>query len=163
MRGPPVVPANSPSRSPHQPHLQEDVFMARGPWIDHFGDNFLWSNPPFIIKGMAPYGVVALEEMDRACERLRPRQHEPQAWQEEWGALPAQVERAADAAAGEGRKHTAGDYYLRAGNYYYNAERFILPGDEKRAWGRRAYRCYHAGIRLRHPNIELVEVPYEGL
>ena len=66
---------------------------SRGPWIDHFGDNFLWSNATLIIKGMAPYGVVALEEMDRACERLRLRQHEPQAWWEEWGALAAEVER----------------------------------------------------------------------
>ena len=24
------------------------------PWIDHFGDNFLWSNATLIIKGMAP-------------------------------------------------------------------------------------------------------------
>src|SRR6202163_4581905 len=101
--------------------------------------------------------------MARACGRLRLRQHEPQAWWEEWGALAAQVERKADAAAAAGRKHTARDYYLRAGNYYYNGERFILPGEEKREWGRKAYRCYHAGIRLRHPNIELVEVPYEGL
>jgi len=136
---------------------------ARGPWIDHFGDNFLWSNATLIIKGMAPYGVVALEEMDRACERLKLRQHEPQAWHEEWGALGAQIERKADEAAALGRKHTAGDYYLRAGHYYYNAERFILPGDEKREWGRKAYRCFHAGIRLRYRNIELVEVPYEGI
>ena len=45
---------------------------SRGPWIDHFPDNFLWSNATLILKGMAPYGVVSLEEMDRACERLRP-------------------------------------------------------------------------------------------
>jgi alpha-beta hydrolase superfamily lysophospholipase len=134
----------------------------RGPWTDHFGDNFLWSNATLIIKGMAPYGVVALGEIDRACERLKLRQHEPQAWWEEWGALAAEIERSAEAAAREGRNQTAGDYYLRAGNYYYNAERFILPGDEKREWGRKAYRCYHAGIRLRHPNIAFVEVPYEG-
>ena len=51
--------------------------MARGPWIDHFGDNFLWSNATLIIKGMAPYGVVALEEMDRVCEKLRLRQRRP--------------------------------------------------------------------------------------
>ena len=38
---------------------------ARPPWIDHFGDNFLWSNATLVIKGMAPYGVVALEEMER--------------------------------------------------------------------------------------------------
>src|SRR5688572_11782140 len=134
---------------------------SRGPWIDHFGDNFLWSNATLIIKGMAPYGVVALEEIDRVCERLEPRQGEPQAWWEEWGALAAQIERRADDAANEGKKHTAGDQYLRAGHYYYNAERFILPGAEKRQWAEKAYRCWHAGIRLRHPNIELVEVPYE--
>src|SRR5262245_13380548 len=135
---------------------------TRGPWIDHFGDNFLWSNATLIIKGMAPYGVVALEEIDRACERLKLRQHEPDAWWEEWGALAAAVEARADAAAAEGRKPTAGDCYLRAGHYYYNAERFILPGSEKREWGRKAYRCWHEGIRLRHPNIEFIEVPYAG-
>src|ERR1700681_2651313 len=64
-----------------------DSMPARGPWIDHFGDNFLWSNATLIIKGMAPYGVVALAEMDRAWERLKVRQHEPdrgKAWKEEW-------------------------------------------------------------------------------
>lgn len=134
---------------------------ARGPWIDHFGDNFLWSNATLIIKGMAPYGVVALEEMDRVCEKLRARQHEPHAWWEEWGAMAEAVAARAGAAEAEGHKITAGDYYLRAGHYYYNAERFIRPGPEKNAWAQKAYRCWHAGIRLRHPNIEFVEVPYE--
>jgi dienelactone hydrolase len=137
--------------------------MARGPWIDHFGDNFLWSNATLIIKGLAPYGVVALEEMDRVCEKLRQRQHEPQAWQEEWGAMGDFIAQRADAAAAEGHTRTAGDLYLRAGNYLYNAERFILPSDEKREAARKAYRCWHAGIRLRHPAIEFVEVPYQGV
>ncbi len=135
---------------------------ARAPWIDHFGDNFLWSNATLVIKGMAPYGVVALEEMDRVCERLKLRQHEPNAWFEEWGAMGALLEGKAIEAEKAGRKHTAGDYYLRAGNYLYNAERFLRPGPEKRTAGERAFRSYHAGIRLRHPNIERVEVPYEG-
>src|ERR1700709_930372 len=108
---------------------------ARGPWIDHFGDNFLWSNATLIIKGMAPYGVVALEEMDRACEKLRVRQHEPDAWPEEWRALGAQVESFGDAALAKGHKITAGDYYIRAGIYHYNAERFIQPSPEKRTQG----------------------------
>ena len=135
---------------------------ARAPWIDHFGDNFLWSNATLVIKGMAPYGVVALEEIDRVCERLKGRQHEPHAWFEEWGAMGALVEGYAIEAEKAGRKHTAGDYYLRAGNYLYNAERFLRPGPEKRTAGERAFRSYHAGIRLRHPNIERVEVPYEN-
>jgi dienelactone hydrolase len=135
---------------------------ARGPWIDHFGDNFLWSNATLIIKGMAPYGVVALEEMDRVCEKLRARQQEPHAWWEEWGAMADAVEARAKAAEAKGHRMTAGDYYLRAGYYHYNAERFVLPGPEKKTWAERAYRCWHAGIRLRYPNIEFVEIPYEG-
>ena len=132
-------------------------------WIDEFPGNFLWSNATLIIKGMAPYGVVALDELERVCERLRVRQGEPEAWRDEWGAMAAKLEIIADEAAKESRDQTAGNYYLRAGNYYYNAERFIRPGDEKLEWGRKAYRCYHAGIRRRHPQIEFVEVPYEGV
>ena len=136
--------------------------MNRGPWIDHFGDNFLWSNATLILKGMAPYGVVALEEIDRVCEKLRVRQNEPDAWRQEWRAMGELVERRADAALDQGHKITAGDYYLRAGIYHYNAERFISPGPDKRAQGEKAYRCWHTGIRLREPTIEFVEVPYEG-
>ncbi|MGC1883991.1 MAG: alpha/beta fold hydrolase, partial [Pseudolabrys sp.] len=136
--------------------------MPRGPWIDHFGDNFLWSNATLILKGMAPYGVVALDEIDRVCESLRVRQSDPQAWREEWRAMGAQLESRADAALAKRRKITAGDYYLRAGIYHYNAERFITPGPEKRAQGEKAYHCWHTGIRLREPSIEFVEVPYEG-
>ena len=40
------------------------------------------------------------------------------------GAIAELIETRADAAAAEGRKASAGDYYLRAGNYFYNAERF---------------------------------------
>ena len=35
---------------------------SRGPWIDHFGDNFLWSNATLILKGMAPYGAKDEDE-----------------------------------------------------------------------------------------------------
>ena len=138
---------------------------SRGPWIDHFGDNFLWSNATLIIKGMAPYGVVALEEIDRVCERLRSREAESdrgRAWQEEWSAMGALVEKRGDDALAKGYKTTAGDYYLRAGTYHYNAERFVLPGAEKKAQGARAYKVWHQGIRLRYPRVEFVEVPYEG-
>jgi len=139
--------------------------MSRGPWIDHFGDDFLWSNATLIIKGMAPYGVVALGEIDRACEKLRARAAEPdrgKAWKEEWTALGAQIEKRGDDALAKGHKSTAGDYYLRAGIYLYNAERFIPPGAEKKAQGAHAYKVWHQGIRLRYPKVEFVEVPYEG-
>lgn len=138
--------------------------MNRGPWINHFGDNFLWSNATLIIKGMAPYGVVALEEIDRVCERLRARESEPdrgKAWKEEWSAMGMLIEKRGDEALAKGHKSTAGDYYLRAGIYHYNAERFIQPGAEKKEQGVRAYKVWHQGIRLRYPRIEFIEVPYE--
>jgi hypothetical protein len=95
--------------------------MSRGPWIDHFSNNFLWSNATLILKGMAPYGVVALEEIDRVCEKLRARQSEPnrgKTWFEEWRAIGDLIEKRGIAALTKGHKTTAGDYFLRAGIYH---------------------------------------------
>jgi dienelactone hydrolase len=132
----------------------------RGIWIDQFPGNFLWSNATLIIKGMAPYGAVAMEEIDRACERLKVRQDQPEAWPEEWSALAKIVEAHGQAAEEKGHRYTAGNYFLRAGNYYYNAERFIAPGPAKREMGLNAYRCYHAGLKRRYPEVEFIELPY---
>ncbi len=73
-----------------------------------------------------------------------------------------QIEKRGDDALAKGHKITAGDYYLRAGIYHYNAERFIVPGPEKKAQCAHAYKVWHQGIRLRQPNVEFIEVPYEG-
>jgi alpha-beta hydrolase superfamily lysophospholipase len=135
---------------------------ARGFWIDHFPGNFLWSNAALACKGMAPYGVVAMDEIDRIAERLKTRQGEAEAWQQEWCAMAAHVEQVADAAAARGHDRTAGNYYLRAGNYYYTGERFIPPGESKREVALKAYRCYREGLTRRHSEVEFVEVPYEG-
>ncbi|HTP95787.1 MAG TPA: alpha/beta fold hydrolase [Burkholderiales bacterium] len=136
--------------------------MPSGSWIEQFPGNFTWSNAALVTKGMAPYGAVALGEIDAVCERLKARQGEPDAWREEWCAMARRLEQVAEAAAGAGHEHTAGNYYLRAGMYYFTGERFIPPGDLKRETGRKALHCQHEGLRRRHPNIERVEVPYEN-
>lgn len=133
---------------------------TRGLWIDQFPDNFLWSNAALACKGMAPYGVVAMDEIDRICESLKTRQGEPQAWQEVWCAMAARLEEVADVAANQGYERTAANNYMRAGNYYYTGERFIPPGEAKLEVGRKAYHCYKAGLSRRYSNIEFVEVPY---
>lgn len=133
-----------------------------GNWIDHFPGNFMWSNATLVTKGMAPYGAVALGEIDEVCERLRRRQHEPHAWREEWEAMGARLERAAQATEAQGSRMSAGNLFLRAGMYYFTAERFIVPGPEKREMGRKAIDCQTRGILRRYPNVERVEVPYEG-
>jgi pimeloyl-ACP methyl ester carboxylesterase len=133
-----------------------------GNWIHSFPQNFQWSNATLVCKGMAPYGAVALGEIDEVCERLRLRQGEPHAWWEEWNAVGARLEKAADAVEIQGSRTSAGNLYLRAGMYYFTAERFIVPGEEKRAMGRKAIECQTKGILRRYPNVERVEVPYEG-
>jgi hypothetical protein len=49
-------------------------------WIEEFPGNFVWSNATLVTKGMAPYGAVALGEIEEVCARLRGRQGEPDAW-----------------------------------------------------------------------------------
>ncbi|HYE92021.1 MAG TPA: alpha/beta fold hydrolase, partial [Terriglobales bacterium] len=134
-------------------------------WIEEFPGNFVWSNAALVTKGMAPYGAVALGEIDEVCARLRPRQGEPDAWRawaDEWSRLARRLENVGDAAAAAGHQLSAGNAYLRAGMYAFTAERFVPPGDEKRALGRNAIALQQAGILRRHPNVEAVEVPYEG-
>lgn len=132
-------------------------------WLEQFPGNMLWSNACLMTKGMAPYGgSVALGEIDEVCQRLVERQHEPDAWREEWCALGARLEKIADQAAAEGRQHTAGNYYLRAGMYWFTGERFIPPGPLKREVGQKALELHQKGLLRRYPNMEKVEVPFEG-
>jgi dipeptidyl aminopeptidase/acylaminoacyl peptidase len=76
--------------------------------------------------------------------------------------MGARLERAADEAEAAGRTMTAGNCYLRAGMYYFTAERFIIPGPEKREMGAKAIDCQTRGILRRYPNVARVEVPYEN-
>jgi dipeptidyl aminopeptidase/acylaminoacyl peptidase len=135
---------------------------ANGPWIEHIPGNMVWSNAILVTKGMAPYGAVALGEIDQVCEKLRARQAEPQAWWEEWRAMGERLHKRADVLEASGHRMSAGNCYLRAGMYYFTAERFILPGPEKREMGRIAIDCQTKGILRRYPNVERVEVPFEG-
>jgi len=131
-------------------------------WIMQFPGNFNWSNAALVTKGMAPYGAVALGEIDEVCERLMSRQASPHAWEEEWCALGARLEQAGDAASESGHGRTAGNCYLRAGMYYFTGERFIYPGERKREVGRKSLELQTKGLMQRYSNIERVEVPFEG-
>jgi len=138
---------------------------AANSWAVHFPGNLRWSNAMQIVKGMVPYAAVAMDEVERVGRRLEARAAEAdldRVWREEWAAMADRIAGVADTAAAEGRPITAGHHYMRAGNYYYNAERFIPPGAEKMAMYRKALRAYHAAMERLYPEIERVEVPYEG-
>jgi dienelactone hydrolase len=79
-----------------------------------------------------------------------------------WTAMAQRIEGFGETAQSEGQQLTAGSYYLRAAIYYFCGERFIAPSERKRDTYRSCLRCFRKGIARRYPNIERVEVPYEG-
>ena len=130
-----------------------------GTWVETFPGNLRWTNATQIVKGMVPWAAAAMSEIDIVTQRLRAREHEgdpDRAWREEWGAMADRIAKVADTAEQEGRKITAGNNYMRAGNYYYSAERFIPPGPDKEAVYAKAIRCYRAALQRLHPNVEFV-------
>lgn len=134
-------------------------------WAVTFPGNLRWSNATQIVKGMVPYGASAMAEIDVVIQRLNTRKGEPdldKVWKEEWAAVADRVAAAGDKADADGFAITAGNQYMRAANYYYSAERFIPPGEDKLAIYRKALRCYQGAMQRLYPEIERVEVPYEG-
>ena len=134
-------------------------------WAVTFPGNLRWSNAMQIVKGMVAYGAAAMAEIDLITQRLKARSDEADpdwVWMEEWSSEADRVAGIGDEAEADGRPITAGNQYMRAANYYYSAERFIPPGEEKLAMYRKALRCYQAAMQRLHPEIERVEVPYEG-
>jgi dipeptidyl aminopeptidase/acylaminoacyl peptidase len=131
-------------------------------WLEQFPGNFAWSNAALVTKGMAPYGAVALAEIDAACEKLKNRQSEPDAWREEWCALGRRLEESGERAEAGGHRFSAGNFFLRAGMYWFTGERFIYPGEEKRKVGAKALQLQQAGLERRYPEIERVEVAYQS-
>jgi alpha-beta hydrolase superfamily lysophospholipase len=143
-------------------HAKEKAMHYESNWIDSFPKNYQWSNAALITKGMAPTGSVALGEIDEVVQRLHERANEPQAWWDEWCAMAGRMEKTADEAAAKGHQATAGNYYLRAGMYYYTGERMVPPGEQKLGIYRKSLRCSQAGLQRRYPNLEIVDVPYES-
>jgi len=134
-------------------------------WQVTFPGNLRWSNATQIVKGMVAYGAAAAAEIDQITRRLKARAGEPdldKAWMEEWAREADRVAKVGDEADAAGNAITAGNQYMRAGNYYYSAERFMPPGEEKLAMYSKALRRYQGAMARLHPDIERVEVPYEG-
>ena len=135
---------------------------ARKHLFEYFPGNFVWSQSVNSMIDMANWGAASMGEIDQVGRRLRGREGDNEAWYSEWHALAEDVERKAEAAHGAKHELTAGTCYLHAGVYYMYAERFIPPGERKFASYRRCVHCFEQGYQRRFPNVERVEVPYEG-
>jgi dipeptidyl aminopeptidase/acylaminoacyl peptidase len=131
--------------------------------FEYFPGNFMWSQGVNFAVEMAAWGAAALGEIDQIGRRLKGHEGDNQAWWHEWSHMAECIERLGDIAERENRGLTSGSYYLRAANYYFCGERFLPPSPEKFATYRRSLAAFEKGIARRYPNIERVEVPFEGV
>ena len=130
-------------------------------WVEQFSDNFQWSNAMLVCKGMAPFGCVSMNDLTRISIELRKVEVTSENWKDIWYNEANINFKKAKLAEKEKKFQTSGLYYLRAGNYFYTGERFIPPGEEKLELSKKAFNCYHSGLKKKYPEIEFIELPYE--
>ena len=131
-------------------------------WFQYFPENFMWSQGMMIVIEMARWGGSAMSEVDRVGQRLKDKVGDNEAWGAEWEKEARRIEQMGDETQAEGRSFSAASHYLRASTYYFAADRFVRPGPKKTALYESCLRCFRKGIAERYPNIERIEVPYEG-
>ncbi|MER0483741.1 alpha/beta fold hydrolase [Streptomyces sp. Edi2] len=112
--------------------------------------------------GHIAYGGADFGEVVVTTERITAGDHD--SWHDEWLATADRVADEGRTALAGGHRVSARDAFLRASNYYRNAE-FFLHGDAADPRIRHAYdasvRCFRQAAALFTPVIEPVEIPYE--
>ena len=131
-------------------------------WFEYFPSNHMWSQGMMFGIEMAAQGAAAIGEIDQIGQRLRGHEGDNERWWAEWTAMAQRIEGFGDAEEALGHRLTSGAYYLRAAIYYFCGERFLSPSERMWETYRSCLRCFRQGIERRYPQIERVEVPYEG-
>jgi len=131
-------------------------------WFEYFPDNHMWSQGMMFGIEMAAWGAASISEIDQIGQKLRGHEGDNERWWSEWTAMAQRIEKFGDQEENLGHKLTAGAYYLRAAIYYFCGERFIAPSERKWQTYRDCLRCFGKGIARRYPEIERVDLPYEG-
>lgn len=131
-------------------------------WFEYFPSNHMWSQGMMFGLEMSAWGAASLGEIDQIGQKLRGHEGDNERWWSEWTAMAKRIEGFGDAEEAKGHRLTAGAYYLRAAIYYFCGERFVPPSERKWETYRSCLRCFSKGVERRYPQIERVEVPYEG-
>ena len=111
--------------------------------------------------GETQEGGGAISECFQAASRMLPGDEE--SWHTEWLRVAERNHRRGDAAEAAGHIETAKNCWLRAVDYYRQAE-FWLAADDPRRLDTfdKLEACSHKWGRYLRPPLEVVEIPYEG-
>ena len=131
-------------------------------WFEYFPTNHMWSQGMMFGIEMSAWGAASIGEIDQIGQKLRGHEGDNERWWSEWTAMAQRIEGFGDAEEEQGHRLTSGAFYLRAAIYYFCGERFVPPSERKWDTYRSCLRCFRKGIERRYPQIERVEVPYQG-
>ncbi len=131
-------------------------------WFEYFPGHHMWSQGMMFGIEMQTWGAASIGEIDQIGQKLKAHVGDNEKWWEEWTAMAKRIEGFGDVEEAKGHGLTASAYHLRAAMYYFCGERFIPPSERKWETYRSCLRCFRKGIARRFPNIERVEVPFEG-
>jgi dienelactone hydrolase len=131
--------------------------------FEYFSENSYGWNQSIMI---AMDGGGNINEIDSVCRDLKekaslPGEEASGAWHDAWAELAGRVEALAARDEEAGNWLTAGRKYLRAGIYFFVAERHVANHDSRKlSTYTRALAAFNKGIRLQRDPVEFVEVPF---
>jgi acetyl esterase/lipase len=125
-------------------------------WPDHFFLSYQFRRG----LGETQEGGGAVSELFQAASRMKPGDLE--SWHEEWLRIATRNDARGDAEERAGHLRTAMNCWLRASEYYRQAEFWLLPEDPRRlATFTRCEAVTQKWMRHLDPPGEAVEIPYE--
>lgn len=114
--------------------------------------------------GYTPYGGADIGEVIATAERITPGDTE--SWYREWRALADRIAATAERSAAAGHSTSANSAYLRASNYYRNAEFYLRddPAHDPRVHdtSARAIEMFRSAPEVQS-RWTRVHIPYEGI
>jgi dienelactone hydrolase len=139
------------------------VAIRNASWFTYFPDDYRWSYNALLALAMVRHGGGEIGEIDQVCRRLEGSVGDDEAWFTEWSAMGDHVRELAADADRRGDAAAALSHYRRASGYYFVAEHFRFPKDDRAiAVYRAMLDTFARAAELDHRyRIEPVEVPYE--
>ena len=125
-------------------------------WPDHFWMSYQFRRG----LGETQEGGGAVSEVFQAASRMKPGDAE--SWHEEWTRIGVRNDERGDGEHAQGHVRTAMNCWLRAANYFREAEFWLDPSDPRRLTT--FARCEHASkkwLACLTPSGEAVDIPYE--
>jgi pimeloyl-ACP methyl ester carboxylesterase len=111
------------------------------------------------------YGAASLGEVIAVAQKILVSGNTRENWIDEWKQLAQTNEKIASQLVKDGKGVYARDFYLKAYNYYRNAEFYFWSSkhEEHKNLYNKSVECFEKGMSFSEYKWEKIKIPYEGL